>query len=73
MNRSNARGGGVKKTFTKKRAASDDEDSAPRASKKSKGDDEDDSVPVVPELKMENGEAYINVRHMGAYWKRRRG
>jgi hypothetical protein len=72
MNRGGARGGGVKKTSTKKRAASDDEDSAPRTSKKSKGDDVDDLVPVVPELKMENGEAYINVGHR-THWKRRRG
>ena len=64
--RGGARGGSTfKKTFTKKRSSPDaDDDNAPRASKKTKaGDDNDDeSIPVVPELKMDdNGDKYVSV------------
>lgn len=60
--RGGARGGGIKKAFTKKRSSPEDDDNAPCATKKAKGDEEDDSLPVVPELKTDdNGDTYVGV------------
>ncbi|RAR01457.1 PC4-like protein [Stemphylium lycopersici] len=64
--RGGARGGGIKKAFTKKRSSPEDDDNAPCATKKAKGDEEDDSLPVVPELKTDdNGDTYVGLNTSG--------